>query len=470
VSEQASLRFGERRPADRPKPPRPTVLTVAELARRIQGALEQGLGTVWVVGEISNLHPHRSGHCYFTLKDATAQISAVLFRSAFQRMRFRPEDGLEVLAGGRVRFYESQGKVQLYVDSLEPRGLGALRLALEQLRDKLATEGLLDAERKRALPFLPRCVGVVTALGGAALRDIVTVLYGRYPNLRVVVRPVRVQGAGAEREIAAGIRELAALEAVDVLIVGRGGGSIEDLWAFNDEVVARAIAASRVPVVSAVGHEIDVTIADLVADARAPTPSAAAALVVPCKADLAAAVEDRRRALVAALGRGIAVRRRAVRALAARVRDPRRAAELARARTRELEIRMRRAMRRLAIRAGESVLALDERLLVATPVRRIAFLHGRIDELELRLAASLRHRFELARERLRRSATTLSSLSPLAVLERGFAVVWKDGDAHPLRSANDADAGDRLRIRLAEGELAARVESRTADPKSIFRK
>jgi exodeoxyribonuclease VII large subunit len=470
VSEQASLRFGERPPAERPKPPRPTVLTVAELARRIQGALEQGLATVWVVGEISNLRPHRSGHCYFTLKDATAQISAVVFRSSFQRMRFRPEDGLEVLARGRVRLYETQGKVQLYVDSLEPRGFGALRLALEQLRDKLAADGLLDAERKRALPFLPRCVGVVTALGGAALRDILTVLYGRYPNLRVVVRPVRVQGAGAEREIAAGIRELAALAAVDVLIVGRGGGSSEDLWAFNDEVVARAIAVSRVPVVSAVGHEIDVTIADLVADARAPTPSAAAALVVPRKADLAAAVDDRRRALVAALAREIAVRRRAVTALAARVRDPRRAAEGARARTCELDMRMRRAMRRLAIRAGESVVALEERLLVATPARRIELLHGRLDEVAPRLGASLRHRFSLARERLRRSAAALSSLSPLAVLERGFAVVWKEGLPQPLRSADDADAGDRLRIRLAEGELAARVESRTMGPKSILEK
>ena len=241
------------------------VWTVSQLARRIQGVLAQDLDEVWVVGEVSNFRLAGSGHCYFTLKDGQAQIAAVLFRSAASKLRFRPTDGLEVIACGRIGLYESRGSLQLYVESLEPKGIGALRLQLEQLRDKLAAEGLLDPARKRPLPFLPRCVGLVTALGGAALQDMLTILRSRHPGLRVVVRPVRVQGLGAELEIAAGIRDVQALADLDVIIVGRGGGSIEDLWAFNDEGVARAIVASRVPVISAVGHEIDVTIADLVA-------------------------------------------------------------------------------------------------------------------------------------------------------------------------------------------------------------
>ncbi|MGH7899180.1 MAG: exodeoxyribonuclease VII large subunit, partial [Candidatus Binatia bacterium] len=311
-------RVGARRVAS------PPVLTVCELARRIQGVIGAGLRDVWVVGEVSNFRAAASGHCYFTLKDDKAQISAVLFRSTCARLRFSPRDGLEVVAGGRVRLYETRGTLQLYVASLEPRGMGALRLALEQLREKLSAEGLLDAERKRPIPYLPRCVGVVTALRGAAIHDILAMLRERFPGLRVVVRPVRVQGLGAERDIAQGIRDLQKIPELDVMIVGRGGGSIEDLWAFNDEGVARAMVACRVPVVSAVGHEIDVTIADLVADARAPTPTAAAELVVPRRVDLVLSVANRRRALVVALERQLAARRRVLLALRSRLRDPRR--------------------------------------------------------------------------------------------------------------------------------------------------
>ncbi|MGH7856164.1 MAG: exodeoxyribonuclease VII large subunit, partial [Candidatus Binatia bacterium] len=269
-----------------PEPRKPPLLTVSQLAGRIQTVLDDGLDGLWVVGEISNFRPAPSGHCYFTLKDDRAQVSSVLFRSDAARLRFRPTDGLEVIAFGRIRFYDARGQLQFYVQSLEPRGLGALRQALEELRAKLEKEGLLDPARKRPLPFLPRCIGIVTALRGAAIRDMLRMLRDRYPGLRIVVRPVRVQGMGAEQEIAEGIRDLQGVAEVEVMIVGRGGGSIEDLWAFNDEGVARAIVACRVPVVSAVGHEIDVTIADLVADARAPTPTAAAELVVPRRRDL----------------------------------------------------------------------------------------------------------------------------------------------------------------------------------------
>jgi exodeoxyribonuclease VII large subunit len=398
--------------------------------------LEGGLRDVWVVGEVSNFRAAASGHCYFTLKDDKAQISAVLFRSACARLRFVPRDGLEVVAGGRVKLYETRGTLQLYVASLEPRGVGALRLALEQLRDKLSAEGLLAPERKRPLPYLPRCVGVVTALGGAAIHDILTILRERFPNLRVVLRPVRVQGAGAERDIAQGIRDLETVPDLDVMIVGRGGGSVEDLWAFNDEGVARAIVGCRVPVVSAVGHEIDVTIADLVADARAPTPTAAAELVAPRKTDLAASVDERSRALRVALGRQLAVRRRAVVALRSRLRDPRRSLATGRVRGNELRASLVRAFARRLSAARDSVKA-----------------------REPRLGASMRHRAEVARERLSGLAASLSSLSPLAVLERGYSVVWKAGDARPLRSAAGVAPGDSLRIRLAEGRLDARVES-----------
>lgn len=459
----SSLSFDFERPR---VPEAEPFLTVTELARRIQGALESVIEAIWVVGEISNFRAAPSGHCYFTLKDDQAQLTAVMFRSAAQRLRFRPSDGLEVVVRGRVRLYEARGALQIYVDSVEPRGVGALRRQLEELRDKLAGEGLLAAERKRPLPFLPHCVGVVTALGGAAIHDILVVLRERFPNVRVVVRPVRVQGLGSAREIAEGIAEFGALSFVDVLIVGRGGGSIEDLWAFNDEGVARAIVGSRVPVVSAVGHEIDVTIADLVADARAPTPSAAAALVMPRKSDLLLAVAARRRELVDALERRTAVHGRALVSLRARLRDPRRSVAAARARSRELEIRLRRGFDRALLRARESLVGVDDRLWLCSPERGIEALRARLGEAEPRLSGALRQRLRLARERWRSSSASLSSLSPLAVLDRGYALVRKVGEVAPLRSAAAVARGEELDVRLARGHLRARVESCEPDPVS----
>jgi exodeoxyribonuclease VII large subunit len=438
--------------------PQSRTLTVGELARLIQGALEGGIDAVWVIGEISNFRAAASGHFYFTLKDDEAQLAAVLFRSAAARVRFRPVDGLQVVAGGRIRLYEARGTLQLYVDSLEPRGLGALRLQLQQLRDKLHAEGLLAPERKRSLPFLPRCVGVVTALGGAAIHDILTMLRARLPNLHVIVRPVRVQGAGAEQEIADGIRDVCAVPDIDVVIVGRGGGSSEDLWAFNDEGVARAIAASRVPVVSAVGHEIDVTIADLVADVRAPTPTAAAELVVPRRLELERRIEELRCALDAAVRRRIEGRGRQLQSLRARLRDPRREVRSARARTVDIDLRLRREARRALAGVRESLTVLEERLWLASPSRRIGAERARAGEAVPRLLAVMRHRCEIARERVARLSASLSSLSPLAVLERGYAVVWKEGAERPLRAASEVSIGDRLRIELARGRLRARVE------------
>src|SRR5437667_74593 len=295
--------------------PAPRVLTVTQLAALVRETLEGGVGRVWVAGEISNLRPAPSGHVYFTLKDEQSQLGAVLFRSAAQVLAFRPADGMEVLVSARVGLYPPRGALQLYVDTMEPRGLGALQLAFEQLKARLGAEGLFAAGRKRPLPRFPRAVGIVTALGGAVIHDMRTVLRRRWPACRIVVRPVRVQGAGAGREVAAGIEDLNRLGGLDVLIVGRGGGSLEDLWAFNEEIAARAIAASAIPVVSAVGHEVDFTIADFVADARAPTPTAAAALVVPDREEAAAGLARAGRA-----GRRTARRPLATRLPGARLR------------------------------------------------------------------------------------------------------------------------------------------------------
>ena len=433
------------------------VLTVGELAGAIQNALERGLDRLWVVGELSNFKRHSSGHCYFTLKDEQAQISAVMWRSTAQRMRFKPTDGLEVLAQGQVRFYGPQGRVQLYVDSLEPRGLGALRAQLEALRQRLEAEGLLAPERKRPLPFLPACIGVVTARDGAALRDMLRMLRDRFAARRIVVRAVRVQGVGAEEEIAQGIRDLQGVPDVEVLIVGRGGGSIEDLWAFNDEGVARAIVASRVPVVSAVGHEIDVTIADLVADVRAPTPTAAAELVMRRRSDLEEILLGHRRGLFHGARRALAACRKALAALRARLRDPRR--EVAQSRRRN-DVSRQRLLRAMAARlraAREETQALADRLRQATPARLAAERRMRVGHDEKRLVAAAVRRYDAGRARVAELSAALSALSPLAALGRGYAVVFRAGESRAVRSADEVRPGDDLDVRLHRGRLRATV-------------
>jgi exodeoxyribonuclease VII large subunit len=389
-------------------------LTVSELARRIRDVLDDGLREVWVVGEISNLRRPSSGHLYFCLKDRQAQVAAVMFRSAGQVLTFRPEDGLEVIVRGRVRLYDVRGDLQLYVDWMEPRGLGGMQLALEQLKKKLAAEGLFAAERKRPLPAWPRAVGVVTALTGAAVQDMLTVLRSRWPATRVVISPVRVQGKGAGPEICAALAALNQVDFVDVVIVGRGGGSVEDLWAFNEERVARAIAASRVPVISAVGHEIDFTVADLVADCRAPTPTAAASMVVPDRQEL---------------GERLVVLEHA---------------------------RMLAMQRRLRL-AGERVRAGEQRL--KDPRRVLETLRQRIDELGERATGGIQRRLRWSRDRLHGTEARLGALSPLAVLERGYSIVRRD-DGAVVRRSDEVEVGEALDVLLSQGRLRTRVESK----------
>src|SRR5688572_6520478 len=263
-----------------------TVLTVSDLTADIRGILENAYSEVWVEAEISNCRLWNTGHLYFTLKDPGAQIKAVMFKSDVRSLKFKPEDGLHVIVRGRISVYEPKGEYQIVCERMEPHGLGALQLAFDQLKRRLQAEGLFDAGRKRALPSLPRKIGIVTSLDGAAIRDIIKVLGRRYPNAHLVIRPARVQGEGAAADVARGITDIVKVAGIDVVIVGRGGGSIEDLWAFNDEAVARAIAASPVPVISAVGHEVDFTIADFAADVRAATPSVAGELVAPDAVEL----------------------------------------------------------------------------------------------------------------------------------------------------------------------------------------
>lgn len=293
-----ALRVSQAEILEPQKTPKPKIYSVSELTRGIRTLLEGTFPEVWVSGEISNFRSHTSGHFYFSLKDDQAHLSAVMFRGANAKLPFKLEDGLEVIAHGRITVYEVRGQYQIVVDHIEPKGIGALQLAFEQLKKKLQTEGLFDPAHKRPLPFLPKKIGIVTSETGAAIRDILNILQRRFPSVDVLLVPVLVQGEGAAREIAEGIRILNEREDIDVMIVGRGGGSIEDLWAFNEEIVARAIYNSKIPVISAVGHEIDFTIADFVADVRAPTPSAAAELVVPNRMDLVVQIEKLRHRLI----------------------------------------------------------------------------------------------------------------------------------------------------------------------------
>jgi exodeoxyribonuclease VII large subunit len=389
--------------------------TISELNEIIKGTLEQALDGLWVVGEVSNLRVPPSGHYYFTLKDNKSQIAAVMFRRPGLGLAFVPENGMEVLCFGRVSLYPARGDLQLYVEKMEPRGQGALYLAFEQLKRKLAAEGLFAAERKRALPFLPASIGIVTSDRGAALRDMLRIISERYPDRRVVVWPVKVQGQGSAEEIAMGITQLGRSGQVDVMIVGRGGGSLEDLWAFNEEIVARSIFMAPVPVISAVGHEIDFTIADFVADFRAPTPTAAAEIVVPRKSVLVEQLEG-------------------------------------------LEIQLLRCMRRKLELAKENWRGFIKRL--ADPERKLRETQQRVDELSVDLLRRWRQHVRQLKNRLGQQGGRLDALSPLAVLERGYSIAHRMPEEKIIKDSVSLDVGDVVRVTFAKGKAICRVEEK----------
>jgi exodeoxyribonuclease VII large subunit len=441
------------------------VLSVTELTIAIRDHLESEFFSVWVEGELSNCMVWNTGHLYFTLKDDRSQLKGFMFRNDLRYLRFKPVDGLRVVARGRVSVYEPKGEYQLTCEHLEPKGLGALQLAYEQLKKRLQSEGLFDSARKRPLPALPRAIGIVTSLDGAAVRDMLKVLARRHSTTRVVIRSTRVQGEGAAGEIAYAIRTIARLPEVDVVIVGRGGGSIEDLWAFNEEVVARAIVNCRVPVISAVGHESDVTIADYAADRRAPTPSAAAEIVVAAKEELCHRIDrlrDRLDAGVAGRIQGLSRRVHIVSGRGALAGFPTRLA----LRHRDVTDLTHRLHDRMRARLGESQrrLAHVRRKLETLDIgRRLAGMRTRLSTADARLRPSMERRLDHADARLRTLAGRLESLSPLAVLGRGYAVAWNADRSRALRRASEASQGDRIRVTLARGELVCDVRESTDD-------
>ncbi len=434
----------------------PEILTVTELARQLKGVLEGAFASVWVEGEISNYTAHGSGHWYFTLKDDGASLSSAMFRGSNRHVRFRPEHGMAVLCRGRISLYPPHGRTQLIVDRMEPRGVGALQAAFEQLRARLEAEGLFDTSRKRELPFLPACVGVVTSPTGAALRDVLRVLYERYRPMEVLLAPSRVQGDGAAEEVAAALDLLNADGRPDVIICGRGGGSLEDLWAFNEETVARAIVRSRIPVISAVGHEVDVTIADLVADRRAATPSNAAEIAVPVRAELDATLGELQQRLITAWNRGARRRQEVQQRLRRHLVDPRRYLQIQAQRRDELQGRLTVAHHRNLDDLRERLHNLAQRLEAGSPTQRIVAERRNVRAAREALVRSQQHLVALKGASLRQAAGRLDALSPLAVLERGYSITSRDGT--PLTAAAAVEPGERVDVRLHEGALVCTVD------------
>jgi exodeoxyribonuclease VII large subunit len=450
---QLDLRFEESYPARR-------IWPVRELVGQVRELIEQEYGDVWVEGEISNFRPAPSGHVYFTLKDADAQLPIVLFRRQAMLLRFRPEDGLRVLVRGRVSVYEQRGQMQLVAETMEPVGAGSLQLAFEQLKNRLKAEGLFDADQKRPLPAFPRSVGIVTSPTGAVIRDFLNIVGRRHSGLSVLIFPVSVQGDQAPAEIESAIDELNASDLVDLIVLARGGGSLEDLAAFNSERVARSIAASRLPVVSAIGHETDFTIADFVADLRAPTPSAAAELITEAQHKIAEHLAN----LLHRLDR------------AARFQLLQAHQRLSRMPQSRIEFRIDLLLRRLAQRLDElsfryeaaitrqlrqhqrRVADLTASVLRHDPRQGFAQARERLQAAHTRLEHSMERTLHTSASTVRALDARLHSLSPLAVLERGYALVL-DAKGGLVRSTTQFSQGDQLTTRLADGAFTSRVES-----------
>ena len=439
---------------------------VRDLVSAVRTHLEREYTDVWVEGEISNLRPAESGHLYFTLKDESAQVRIVMFRSQARLLRFRPENGMHVIARGRVTVYDARGELQLSAEYLEPKGAGALQVAFEQLKARLEAEGLFDAGRKKPIPALPRAIGVVTSPRAAALRDILNILRRRHESANVLIFPAQVQGESAPAEVSAGVRYFNRARNVDVIIVARGGGSVEDLAAFNDEALARAVAASHIPVISAVGHETDFTIIDFVADLRAPTPSAAAELVIRSRQEIEEQAEGLRLRLARATRYHLLLLRQQLTELAQHGAFGRMTDAIARRQQRvdDLVYRLATAERGLL---GQQRRRLD----IASAgvrhhdLRRV--LAGVRRDLQAHLAAlvaSGRAQLLRHRSRLEQLEARLQGLSPLNILERGYALVF-DAQSKLVKDAAQVQTGEQIRARLAKGEFSATVKERRFDRK-----
>jgi exodeoxyribonuclease VII large subunit len=449
------------------------ILTVSQLTAEIKTLLERNFEHLWVEGEVSNLRLPGSGHLYFTLKDESAQIRAVMFRTQNRLLKFQPEDGLQVVGYGRLTVYEPRGEYQIVLDYLEPKGLGALQLAFDQLKEKLSREGLFDPARKKPLPPLPQKIGIVTSPTGAAIRDILQIINRRFANVHILLYPVRVQGVGAAQEIARAIDELGQWPGLDVMIVGRGGGSLEDLWAFNEEPVARAIHRSPVPVVSAVGHEIDFTIADFVADLRAPTPSAAAELVVRNKVELVQTLESLGRRLSQTVRMNLESRQERLSSLVYRLTDPRKRVSDQRLHLDDLSSRLATSIQQSLGRRIDRFRMKVESLTLLHPGKRVTDYSHRLSQLHRRLAVAGRSSMRFYRQRVEVAAGRLQSLSPLAVLERGYGIARVLPSREIIRDASRLRVDDRVNVKVHRGDFVARVEKMSGeeeDPPSLFGK
>ena len=466
--------FGRPRAAPEPEGPRPVpeparapaaplpardrtrVYSVRELTREIKGVLGGRFLDIRVRGEVSNLKISGAGHAYFTLKDEDACITAVLFRNEARRLKFKLQNGQSLVARGSLDVYEAKGEYQLVCEVVEPVGAGALQIAFEQLKSRLHAEGLFAEGRKRKLPFLPRRIAVVTSPSGAAVHDFLRVLHRRFPNLPVLIVPVRVQGDGAAQEIARGIVRAGKQPRVDVVVVARGGGSLEDLWAFNEEVVARALCSCPVPTVSAVGHEVDVTIADFCADVRAPTPTAAAELIAREKHELMADLAQRKSRLQRGIRTQLERRQAQLDKSRARLADPRRLVSERRLRLDKLLQRAEDAARAQISAKSARLQRQRDRLAQQHPSEKLHRLRAEVSRLEEQLRARVHKVLAQRRQTFVRAAGQLDALSPLRVLARGYAVAF-DGKGQAVKSAAQVRPGERLRVRLHEGELEAQV-------------
>ena len=434
------------------------VWSVSELTFRLKTLIEAEFGQVWLTGEISNMRVPGSGHFYLTLKDQSAQIRAVMFRNQQRYLDFTPEDGQEVMVRGQVSVYEPRGEYQIILDYMEPHGEGALRLAFEKLKARLAEEGLFDEDHKQPLPFLPQRVALVTSPTGAAIRDFVRVARDRFRNVTLSVYPVRVQGESAAGEIARALEDLNRWGGFDVIVLTRGGGSLEDLWPFNEEIVARAVYASVIPVVSAVGHEIDFSISDFAADLRAPTPSAAAALIFREKRELQAHIDNMARRMQSAAKHRISLTRERISHHQTRLGDPKRLFTDRRLRLEDVNGALLERMDSFLDSSEDRLVSLVHRLMFAHPGTRIDVFSTRLAGLKKRLDNAGPLKLNRSRDRLALLSSRLGDLSPLAVLKRGYAVMRKPPGMAVLKSAAQTAVGERLNVGLAEGELDVIVE------------
>jgi exodeoxyribonuclease VII large subunit len=441
------------------------VLSVSQLNNRARLMLEDVFASIWVEGEISNLARPASGHIYFTLKDSQAQVRCALFRQNAARVRQALRDGLAVKVRGKVSLFEGRGDYQLILDAVEPAGDGALRLAFEALKEKLSAEGLFATERKLALPANPKRIGIVTSPTGAVIRDIISVFRRRAPQVQLNLIPTAVQGREATAQIVRAL-QLADAQGFDALILARGGGSLEDLWCFNEEAVARAVAACVTPIVSAVGHETDVSIADFVADVRAPTPSAAAELLAPDSSELVQRLHNLQRRLVLQMQGRLARERLRLEGVSRRLRHPGERLRQQAQRLDDLDMRLRRAFNQQLINQRERLARLDARLAAQHPGRNLALLRQRLDGLAARLPRAMQGQLRSQRQQLGALAAQLQIVSPLATLGRGYSILL-DERGQAVRSAAQTRPGQRLKARLGEGELDVRVEDNHIQPATL---